>query len=313
MATTQEEIQTKRNLAELVASIRKKYMKLRVAESKFEKDQERFLHTQDGIPTKFRAEMGKEEINAMLAERDDKQFGITKKGKLWVLGNTFITIQPDGIRLKDKIFRCTPGLLSLLTRQEPSGNTADDDADYATALRITGVHLNRFGALKNLQSYKCQNIIKPLFELTPKRSTSQLSNFSTLRDSSANDESSFMDAMSTPTGNASRLRASLSPIPEMAPLPSPISHRTRAKTIIRRARMTSMQKLKSGGRLRGVTKKIINARARNPKSQLVYWNNVNELVERLYLLQSAKRAGNTSVNNEIANIEAELREARIIR
>jgi len=44
----------------------------------------------------------------------------------------------------------------------------------------------------------------------------------------------------------------------------------------------------------------------------LYWNDVNELVERLEILVASKGAGNTSHNNEIFSILEELREERII-
>lgn len=47
--------------------------------------------------------------------------------------------------------------------------------------------------------------------------------------------------------------------------------------------------------------------------QYLYWNDPSELVNRLYLLHCARRAGNNSVNNEILSIEEELRESGYIR
>lgn len=46
--------------------------------------------------------------------------------------------------------------------------------------------------------------------------------------------------------------------------------------------------------------------------EYVYWNDVNELVDRLQLLHASRDAGNTSVDNEIQSIIEELREANII-
>lgn len=46
--------------------------------------------------------------------------------------------------------------------------------------------------------------------------------------------------------------------------------------------------------------------------EYVYWDDINELVDRLYLLHASQHAGNTSVNNEIISIEEELREAGVI-
>lgn len=44
----------------------------------------------------------------------------------------------------------------------------------------------------------------------------------------------------------------------------------------------------------------------------VYWDSIDELVARLELLHAAKGAGNNSLDGEIASIEEELREARVI-
>lgn len=46
--------------------------------------------------------------------------------------------------------------------------------------------------------------------------------------------------------------------------------------------------------------------------QYRYWDNLEELVDRLCLLHAAQKAGNSSVGNEILAIEEELREADII-
>lgn len=48
-------------------------------------------------------------------------------------------------------------------------------------------------------------------------------------------------------------------------------------------------------------------------TNLIYWDNCNELVERLQLIIGSKMAGNTSHNNEIIAIIDELREAKIIK
>jgi len=50
----------------------------------------------------------------------------------------------------------------------------------------------------------------------------------------------------------------------------------------------------------------------NNKMDYIYWDNPNELVDRLRLLYLSKLAGNTGVNNEIDSIIEELRESGII-
>lgn len=49
------------------------------------------------------------------------------------------------------------------------------------------------------------------------------------------------------------------------------------------------------------------------KHNLVYWDDPNELVDRLRLLLASKAAGNTGVSNEIISIFEELREAGLIK
>ena len=44
----------------------------------------------------------------------------------------------------------------------------------------------------------------------------------------------------------------------------------------------------------------------------VYWNDVNEIVERLKLLIASQQAGHTNHDNEIISIIEELKEAKII-
>lgn len=44
----------------------------------------------------------------------------------------------------------------------------------------------------------------------------------------------------------------------------------------------------------------------------MYWDDPNELVDRLRLLHASQQAGNNNVNNEIISIESELQEAGYI-
>lgn len=60
----------------------------------------------------------------------------------------------------------------------------------------------------------------------------------------------------------------------------------------------------SGGELKNLLKQNVD---------YVYWNDPNEMVERLRLLLSSQQAGNNSHNNEITSILEELRESNIIK
>lgn len=50
----------------------------------------------------------------------------------------------------------------------------------------------------------------------------------------------------------------------------------------------------------------------NKNTEYVYWDDINELVDRLKLLIASKEAGNTSHENEIVAIVNELKEAGVI-
>lgn len=69
-----------------------------------------------------------------------------------------------------------------------------------------------------------------------------------------------------------------------------------------------MFKEKEGGSLQTDYMEVI----RNGKIDYKYWDNANELVDRLRLLMASQAAGHTGHNNEIIEIIEELREARII-
>lgn len=70
------------------------------------------------------------------------------------------------------------------------------------------------------------------------------------------------------------------------------------------------RKKKGGGLM--MKKKFIKPRTQGIDCQLVFWNSLDELIQRLELLHASLAAGNQSVISEIANIEAELREEGVI-
>lgn len=69
---------------------------------------------------------------------------------------------------------------------------------------------------------------------------------------------------------------------------------------------TETKKVQQGGSLPILKKYKSN-------TDLVYWDNPNELIDRLKLLVASKSAGNTNHDNEIISIIEELKEAGIIR
>jgi hypothetical protein len=77
-------------------------------------------------------------------------------------------------------------------------------------------------------------------------------------------------------------------------------------------------KIKSGGdKYKNIITKLFalgsGLSMRLQKHNLVYWNDPNELVDRLRLLLASRSAGNTGVSNEILSIFEELKEDGIIK
>lgn len=70
---------------------------------------------------------------------------------------------------------------------------------------------------------------------------------------------------------------------------------------------TDTKNIKQGGRLSTVKKKY------RSNTDLIYWDDPNELIERLKVLIASKDAGNTNHDNEIIAIVEELKEAGIIK
>ena len=73
------------------------------------------------------------------------------------------------------------------------------------------------------------------------------------------------------------------------------------------SRQILSRKVKKVGR--GISDMIVE----NKPFQYVYWNDIDELIDRLCLLHASQQAGNTSHTNEIIAIQEELREAKVIQ
>lgn len=75
---------------------------------------------------------------------------------------------------------------------------------------------------------------------------------------------------------------------------------------IHKSPVKSTQLAKKGGSLPKLKKY-------NPNTDFIYWDDVNELVDRLKILIASRDAGNSNHYNEILSIIEELTEAGIIR
>lgn len=81
-----------------------------------------------------------------------------------------------------------------------------------------------------------------------------------------------------------------------------------------RAHLNAMNKIKSssGYKYRNIIKTLFNTTTPKEGKGYQYWDDPNELVDRLRLLLSSEQAGNKSHNGEVLDIIDELREAKII-
>ncbi|XP_043288807.1 uncharacterized protein [Venturia canescens] len=177
----------------------------------------------------------------------DTSYGVRKlQGNRLMIGNSPITFERNIIRIGDKTFDQSEGLLELLFKKSPDESriTTNDRENYRKILNSTNAYRKHYihdHAIRNDNSRKFKNIIAQMID-SPMRKSS-------------------------PTRHSERLGKSLPGY------------------------------------------KIFK---RNSTLDYVYWDDPNELVDRLRLLYASQVAGNASHVNEIISIIEELREAQII-
>lgn len=171
------------------------------------------------------------------------------------LGADKVIFRETDIKIKNKKFTLTPGVVELLLMRNPTKYTNKDLNVFKSMLTYTNAHRVNFEASGNIvrdeTNVKYSKIIKTLFP----------------------------------------------PVKKTKPITT-----------------TKNEKKKtSGGKLR---KKSLQTdymvRGKSNRMHYTYWDDPNELVERLRLLVASQGAGHNGHNNEIISIVEELREANII-
>ena len=234
------EIDDKKRLVALAESIRGKFNKFRLGETNYETQMERKFKPL----LKLQAEKAKDEKSlqptlAPFSEHlvtEDTITGLRPGGdeNSYNLGTYKVHFSTDKIKVANREYPITKGLLSLLTRKNPRDYSDEDKERYKQMLIDTKAHLRKSDGKIKTSGPKV-SFIKELFGVE--------------------DEKQSGEGMSWI--------------------------------------------------------KLIKARDNIEKSY-TYWDDPNELVERLYLLEASRKAGNNSVSAEIASIESELREAGYI-
>ncbi|XP_043480014.1 uncharacterized protein LOC122509820 [Leptopilina heterotoma] len=172
----------------------------------------------------------------------DSTYGIRKlsDGSL-MIGDSPITFEDQHVKIGNKRYLQTLGLLELLFKSKPTTSliSEDDERNYKEILIATNAHKKKYSSSESIRtdkSYKYLNFISQFFPRTPTKRSS----------------------------------VSGSSLPKFM-----------------------------------ITNK-------NFQREYIYWDDPNELVDRLRLLMASQAAGNPSHNNEIMSIIEELREAKII-
>jgi hypothetical protein len=106
-------------------------------------------------------------------EKTDNVYGVRADGRgNLLIGNSNIEFTDSTVRVQDKVFDITPGLLELLFMQEPNKNvvTADDLNSYKEILLLTNAHRQSYSVDKNVNSNKGKKYTSVIsFLFPPKR------------------------------------------------------------------------------------------------------------------------------------------------
>ncbi len=271
---TSKQIEHKRELVKLANVIRSKYDAFKRGESDYQSKMERkfrpILESQrkKAFPKPNFDDSGETEFPPPTAKMpcDDYIYGLKFINGRFYIGTFPVSFTPLTIKIDNKEYERTDGLLSLLSSKEPKGYTLEDVENYKKILENTEAHLSKNKRIKWSRSPK-YDLIRELF-------ATDIQNLSSIP--LRNSEDDWQDSLSNaePPPNSSDEHEEISG--------------------------------------RGMSMKLIKANSRQSKVQYVYYDDVNELIQRLYLLHMSEKAGNSNVGNEIANIELELKELNII-
>lgn len=195
-----------------------------------------------------------------------------KADKQLKIGSYPTKIENDKIIVADQVYNWTPGLWSLLCEKEPKLPTSEDLKSYYAILKTTKVYLNVKGNPKANRYYKWNSIVKPFHDNT---------------------------------------KLKLDPIAKKRKIDEDFIRSPKSADDILLKKPFNFQKEKTDEDLNsklgaGLYKNVL------PNTQIIYYDNPNELVTRLALLMSSQHAGNTGLNNEVISIVEELRERKII-
>ena len=109
-------------------------------------------------------------LQAFTKNNIDLSYGIYAKDGKFKIGNEFITIEDNDIKVKDKIFEGTPGFWQLVTSKypNPENYTEEDLSKYQQLVILTNTAYQNNNPNQNKpkasKSSKWKKIIKPIWE-----------------------------------------------------------------------------------------------------------------------------------------------------
>lgn len=315
------EINDKTRLVELADAIRRKYNKFRHGEADHKLQMERKykplveLQKSTQLDRKYNvsginAEEEGVEPNAVAGDFitcQDTIFGIKRNNDgSYSLGDYPVQFLNNKIQVADAEYDLTNGLISLLTQKIPKNFSSQDVQSYKQMLIDTSAHLRKSdNQIKSNRGPKT-NFVKDLF----KPSVDESPKVSSFNHNSPG-PSQLQNVLNTQKKLYEKLlsSSSLSEVRDLrAQLTSPLLSEKYSSAVSTPTSSLKPRNLESGD---GLQMKLIK-KGDHVKSLYSYWDDPNELVDRLYLLHASKQAGNNSVVNEIISIESELRQAGYI-
>jgi len=242
------------------------------------------------------------------SHRYDKSYGLhyDKASDSYKIGDHFVTFSHGNLQLLNKYYPWTLGLQSLLCEKEPKNASIEDMESYYNILKTSRVHLKADGKPKTSKFHKWSTIVKPLYERM-KNEEKQLNEEITKINSSRAPRinlKQFNEHLSSSSAKRSNVHNNTTITNEPFDFnPTANSSMSADPSVEKMFNFTASPQTKKGS---GLYKVVL------PQTQLVYYDDPNELVTRLNLLTSSQSVGNTGVNNEIISILEELRERNII-
>ena len=220
-----------------------------------------------------------------------------------------VTFDHGNLHLLDNYYPWSKGLWSLLCEKVPKNMTIEDMESYYNILKISKVYLKADGKPKTSRYFKWMNVVKPLYDRMKIEEKQLNEEISKINNAKVKTPSQFiLKEFDNFLSSSSAKRRNIINDSAISNEPFDFSSLTNSPKFEEPPtdqlfKFSLSPPIKKGS---GLYKDVI------PHTQLVYYDDPNELVVRLNLLTSSQNVGNTGVNNEIISIIEELRERNII-